>query len=137
MIYSENPLEMIEKVKNTRMKVGIAIKPQTPVENVIPYCHLIDMVLVMTVGKMMNDIDATEPGFGGQAFMESCLPKVSELRCLFPNLDIEVDGGIGPENIELAAKAGANVIVAGTSIFKSPSPQKTIQLLRQTVSKHQ
>lgn len=79
----------------------------------------------------------TEPGFGGQAFMESCLPKVSELRHRFPNLDIEVDGGLGPENIELAAKAGANVIVAGTSIFKSPSPKETIQFLRQTVAQYQ
>ncbi|KAF9375849.1 RIBULOSE-phosphate 3-epimerase, partial [Podila verticillata] len=76
-----------------------------------------DMCLVMTV----------EPGFGGQRFMAECMPKVAELRARYPNLDIEVDGGIARENIDAAAQAGANVIVAGTSIFKADDISGTIE----------
>lgn len=68
--------------------------------------------------------------------MESCLPKVKELRSKYPLLDIQVDGGITKDNIEAATKAGANVIVAGTSIFASPSPKDTITFFRETVLKN-
>lgn len=76
-----------------------------------------------------------EPGFGGQTFMHDCLAKVATLRQKFPGIDIQVDGGLAEENIEQAAKAGANVIVAGTSIFKSKDPAKTISFFRMTVDK--
>jgi ribulose-phosphate 3-epimerase len=85
------------------VKVGIALKPGTPVDAVLPFVDKIDMILVMTV----------EPGFGGQSFMPECMTKVDKLRSLYPNLDIEVDGGLSLKTIDQAAKAGANVIVAG------------------------
>ena len=83
------------------------------------------MVLVMTV----------EPGFGGQKFMASELPKVEELRKRYPELNIEVDGGLGPSTIDQAADAGANVIVAGSAVFGAPDPAAVISLLREAVEK--
>lgn len=83
------------------------------------------MVLVMTV----------EPGFGGQKFMASELPKVQALRERYPELNIEVDGGIGPATIDQAADAGANVIVAGSAVFGAKDPAQVIALLRETVQK--
>lgn len=88
-----------------------------------PSADLEQMVLVMTV----------EPGFGGQKFMASELPKVSALRKRFPDLDIEVDGGIGLATIEEAADAGANVIVAGTAVFGAKDPADVIRKLREAV----
>ncbi|KAJ3098878.1 hypothetical protein HDU97_003691 [Phlyctochytrium planicorne] len=123
---AKDPLDLIEKIHAAGMKAGIAVKPGTPIESVFGVADKADMVLVMTV----------EPGFGGQKFMDSCMPKVAALRAKFPNLDIEVDGGLGPDTIDKAAAAGANVIVAGTSIFKSPSPKDTIALLRESVQKN-
>ena len=120
-----DPAETIRKVRATGMKVGIAIKPKTPVEAVLPYVSSVDMVLVMTV----------EPGFGGQSFMADMMPKVRFLRDRFPTLDIEVDGGLASDTIDAAAKAGANVIVAGSSVFKSADPRATIAQLREAVDR--
>jgi len=83
------------------------------------------MILVMTV----------MPGFGGQKFMSSELPKVRELRRRYPELDIEVDGGLGPATIGLAAEAGANVIVAGSAVFGAQDPAAVVALLREAVEK--
>lgn len=83
------------------------------------------MVLIMTV----------EPGFGGQKFMASELPKVEALRKKYPNLNIEVDGGLGPATIGQAADAGANVIVAGSAVFGAQDPSEVITMLRETVNK--
>jgi ribulose-phosphate 3-epimerase len=83
------------------------------------------MVLIMTV----------EPGFGGQKFMASELPKIEALRKRYPDLNIEIDGGVGPSNIDQAADAGANIIVAGTAVFGAKDPSEVIQLLRDTVNK--
>lgn len=83
------------------------------------------MVLIMTV----------EPGFGGQKFMASELPKVAALRKAYPNLNIEVDGGLGLDTIDQAADAGANVIVAGSAIFGAESPGDVISKLREAVEK--
>ena len=80
------------------MRVGIALKPGTPVDAVLPFLDAVDLVLVMTV----------EPGFGGQAFMAEMLPKVRRLRQLRPGLSIQVDGGIGPANIAAAASTAAS-----------------------------
>ncbi|KAJ2800223.1 RIBULOSE-phosphate 3-epimerase [Coemansia guatemalensis] len=120
---TEDPAALIEKIHAKGMKAGMAIKPKTPVDVVYKYAPTLDQVLVMTV----------EPGFGGQSFMSDCMDKVRELRSKFPELDIEVDGGLAPENIEVAAKAGANVIVAGSSIFKASSPESVISLFRKTI----
>lgn len=81
------------------------------------------MVLVMTV----------EPGFGGQKFMASELPKVAELRKRYPELNIEVDGGLSLDTIDVAAEAGANVIVAGSAVFGAQDPGEVIKKLREAV----
>lgn len=95
----------------------------------IPNCNrtncLSQMVLVMTV----------HPGFGGQKFMASELPKVAALRERYPDLNIEVDGGLGLGTIEQAADAGANVIVAGSAVFGAQDPADVIAKLRQAVQK--
>ncbi len=85
----------------------------------------IQMVLVMTV----------HPGFGGQKFMASELPKVAELRKRYPDLNIEVDGGLGPGTIDQAADAGANVIVAGSAVFGAKDPAEVIAKLKEAVEK--
>merc|ERR1711865_1132825 len=123
---TNDPAALIQMIRDADMKVGMAIKPGTSVEACKQFVASVDMVLVMTV----------EPGFGGQSFMPSMMPKVRELRDEYPDLDIEVDGGLGPSTIEEAASAGANMIVAGSSVFKpNPGAVITIALLRQTVEK--
>ncbi|EFN83617.1 ribulose-phosphate 3-epimerase [Harpegnathos saltator] len=112
------------KIKEAGMKVGVALKPGTPVDVVCDYVNLADMILVMTV----------EPGFGGQKFIESMLQKVSWLRKNYPLLDIEVDGGVGLTTIESCAKAGANMIVSGTAIIGSTDQAKVITTLKNTVN---
>jgi ribulose-phosphate 3-epimerase len=86
------------KIREAGMKVGLALKPGTDVSVVTDYVELADMVLVMTV----------EPGFGGQMFMNDMMPKVKWLRQNYPELDIEVDGGVGPSNIDICAKVRYN-----------------------------
>lgn len=109
---TEQPQETIQKIRRLGKKVGITIKPGTEAEAVRPYLPLVDMVLIMTV----------EPGFGGQKLIPECLEKVRQVRAMLqdcPNPpDIEVDGGINLENVESAVAAGANVIVAGSAVFK-------------------
>lgn len=101
----------VEAIRSFGKKAGITIKPGTPAEAVEPYLELVDMVLVMTV----------EPGFGGQKLMPECLDKVKKVRGMILekklDVDIEVDGGITADNVELALNAGANVIVAGSAVF--------------------
>ena len=102
----------IDKIRATGKQVGITIKPATPAETVEPYLELVDMVLVMTV----------EPGFGGQKLIPECLNKVAVIRKMITDrglaTDLEVDGGIHLDNVALALDAGANVIVAGSAVFK-------------------
>lgn len=112
--------ETINKILSLGKKAGMAIKPATPIDEVVKYLDRLSMVLVMTV----------EPGFGGQSFMESTMPKVEAIRKINPDIDIEVDGGINAETIKIAAKAGANVFVAGSAVFKSENPAETIAILR-------
>jgi ribulose-phosphate 3-epimerase len=121
------PKELIAAIRVAGMQVGIALKPKTPASAVFDLCDhdLVDMVLVMTV----------EPGFGGQSFMLDMMPKVKELRTRYPNLNIQVDGGLAPSTIAPAAEAGANVIVAGTSIFRAPSRKQAADEMRGCVAK--
>ncbi|XP_062362752.1 ribulose-phosphate 3-epimerase isoform X3 [Cinclus cinclus] len=134
---TDNPGALIEDIRENGMKpcsctwiwlpfvqVGLAIKPGTTVEQLAPWANQIDMALVMTV----------EPGFGGQKFMEDMMPKVQWLRTQFPSLDIEVDGGVGPDTIHKCAEAGANMIVSGSAIMKSADPRSVINLLRNVCS---
>jgi ribulose-phosphate 3-epimerase len=116
---------LITKIKDAGMKVGIALKPGTDVSLVFPFVEQIDLVLIMTV----------EPGFGGQKLMESCLDKVKILRSKYPELEIQVDGGIGAENIEMVAKSGANNIVSGTGIFGAKDPGQAIKIMTDCVNK--
>lgn len=120
----DNVAEVCRKVREAGMKVGIAIKPNTPVEAVEKYIEMSDLVLVMTV----------EPGFGGQKFMENMMSKVKHLRTNYPSLNIEIDGGVGPANIDCCAKAGANWIVSGTGIIGATDQRAVIKQLRDSVS---
>lgn len=118
---SDNDIgETIEKILSLGKKAAVAVKPDTEIDVVFPYLDRLSMVLVMTV----------EPGFGGQSFMEGVMPKIEKLRAMGYKGDIEVDGGINPETIKTAAKAGANVFVAGSAVFKSENPNETISTLR-------
>ncbi|KAJ3227161.1 hypothetical protein HDU81_006883 [Chytriomyces hyalinus] len=120
-----DPAALIDKIHSLGMKAGVALKPATPVEAVLPFAEKADLILIMTV----------EPGFGGQSFMGSVMPKVKTLREKFPFLNVQVDGGLGlGETVETAATAGANVIVAGTSVFASSDPAAVILGLRNAVN---
>ena len=101
----------IELIKDAGVKVGVSIKPATPVNDISHLLEDVDMVLIMTV----------QPGFGGQKYLTECTEKIEELKEIIDreelNVDIEVDGGINDETIETAMKAGANVLVAGSYVF--------------------
>lgn len=112
--------QTIDKILSLGKKAALAIKPATPIDEVVKYLDKISMVLVMTV----------EPGFGGQSFMESTMPKIEAIRKINPDIDIEVDGGINADTVKIAAKAGANVFVAGSAVFKSENPAEIIALLK-------
>lgn len=113
----------LQKIHDSGVKVGLSIKPGTPVEQVLPYLQDIDMVLVMTV----------EPGFGGQKFMPDMIGKVQTLRKVIEEkglpVDIQVDGGINAETLPLVLEAGANVIVAGTAVLRGDIA-KNVETLR-------
>ncbi len=117
----KNPSRQIEFIKKNKLKAAISIKPKTPLDKIRSYLDKVDMVLIMTV----------EPGWAGQKFIESAMPKVKELRKLKPRLDIEVDGGINPYTAMVAYEAGANVFVAGTSIF---GKKDRVQAIREILS---
>ena len=117
--------KLIDAIKEQGMKVGITVKPGTSIEQVFPFVDQIDMVLVMTV----------EPGFSGQSFMADMMPKVSSLREKYPDLDIQVDGGLSPKTVDTATSAGANVIVAASAIFGSDDRKGVIDTLRSSVEK--
>lgn len=105
--------ETLSYIRSKGIKAAISVKPNTPIEKVFTYLDALDMVLIMTV----------EPGFGGQKLIPETLEKIRALREYCDkngyNIDIEVDGGIGPDNIGLLTSNGANVIVAGSAIFKA------------------
>ena len=108
----ENIKELISKIKTNNIKCGIAIKPATPWEELKPYLDDIDQIIIMTV----------EPGFGGQKFMEDQLLKINELKNYISNnqlqINLEVDGGVNYETGKKCVDAGANILVAGSFLFK-------------------
>ena len=110
----EDPEKVLTEIHALGAKAGLSVNPETLIETVFPYLDMVDMVLVMTVN----------PGFGGQKYIHDCTPKIKavadELKRLGleDKVDIEVDGGLGEDTIDEALEAGANVIVAGTAIFK-------------------
>ena len=104
--------ETLTKIRELGAKTGIAINPETPVSAVLPYMELVDMVLVMTV----------RPGFGGQKYIIECADKIKEFRRIidqsYPDVKLEIDGGVTLDNLEMNLAAGANVIVTGSAVFQ-------------------
>ncbi len=115
----ENPKEIIRLIKYFKKKAGVSIKPKTGIEAVSGILPMVDMVLVMTV----------EPGFAGQGFISDCLPKIEALRKVFRK-DIQVDGGLNDLTAAEVRLAGANVIVAGSSVFGTKDYALAIKKLR-------
>lgn len=120
----------LRAIREREVRVGLAISPATPVESIFPYLREIDMALIMTV----------VPGFGGQSMIPETLEKVRALRRYADRkklqLDIEVDGGLKPDNVALATAAGANVIVAGSAIFQAKRPRAVIAQMRNQADEH-
>ena len=120
----QNISDAIDIVKENGKKVGLALKPRTPASVLYPFIDRLNMALVMTV----------EPGFGGQAYIPESTEKIKELRQMLNekglDTDIEVDGGIKKDNLQMVLDAGANVIVAGSAIFKGDIEQNVKDFLR-------
>ncbi len=101
-----------ELTKKYNKKLGVAINPPTDISEIDPYLEYADMALVMTVN----------PGFGGQKFIDDCVDKIRYIKNKKNDIDIQVDGGINLENLSLVIEAGANIIVAGSSVFNTVNP---------------
>ncbi len=110
----------LQSIKASGAKAGVALNPGTDPSAIKYVLSETDMVLVMTVN----------PGFGGQKFIGDMTKKVAEVRAMAPGLDIEVDGGISSDNIDLVTRAGANVIVAGSAVFNAPCAKDEIENMR-------
>ena len=123
---TENLSASIKKIKELGKKAGVSLNPETKVSTIIDNLDKIDLVLIMSVN----------PGFGGQKFMPEVLEKIKKLKLIQKekniNFDIEIDGGINFENSKIAIEAGANILVSGTTIFKSNNGdiKKNIELLK-------
>jgi len=115
-----HPLRIIDKIKELGCQAGIVLNPGTPEEDIEFIAEHIDMALVMTVN----------PGFGGQAFIPDMLRKIQNIRAMMGDRDVEVDGGIDNATAPLAIEAGANVLVAGSYIFRHESYLEAIESLR-------
>lgn len=126
----KNCRQVLEYIREHSVKAGLAISPDTPYDVVLPLLDVVDMVLVMTVN----------PGFGGQSLIYGALDKVKAIKKYIDennlNIDIQVDGGINDKNVGLASSSGANVIVAGSAIFKAPKPRLAIAALREAINEN-
>jgi len=115
---------LIQEIRKAGIKVGVSIKPKTPVSDILEFLPLIDVVLIMTV----------EPGFGGQSFMYDMVSKISELRKIIDdnkhNCLIEIDGGINDKTAKICVDAGADVLVSGSYIFAAQNPQQVLKGLK-------
>ena len=109
----------LAEIRKAGKLAGVSLNPATPASALTPLLAGADTVLVMSVN----------PGFGGQSFMREVLPKIAEIRKIFVK-DIAVDGGVNPETARLAVAAGANVLVAGTAVFREPDARQAIQRLQ-------
>ena len=120
---TDDPLSIIDLIKSTGSKVGISLKPSTPISEIEPFFDKIDLVLVMSV----------DPGFGGQGYIEASTNRIIEIKqklveqCLQDRVLIEVDGGIKLHNAKEVLDAGADVLVAGSAIFGTDDPANTIK----------
>ncbi|MBR2354415.1 MAG: ribulose-phosphate 3-epimerase [Clostridia bacterium] len=126
----DDPSAVIRAIKESGAKVAMSVKPATPPEAVYPFLNDLDMVLVMTV----------EPGFGGQKLIPEMIAKVRALRTYAEDngiqIDIQVDGGVTGENLGMLTEAGANVIVAGSAIFRAENPEQVIETMRKEAELH-
>ena len=126
----DDPLSVVRYIHSGGVRAALSIKPATPPELLFPMMNELDMVLVMTV----------EPGFGGQKLIPETVQKVKVLRDYAEaqglKLDIEVDGGIGADNLYMLTEAGANVIVAGSAIFKAEDPDAVMRAMRKSADEH-
>ena len=115
---------VIDEIHSLGKRAGLSIKPGTPVKELVPYLDKVDMILVMTV----------EPGFGGQPFIEASYDRINAVRAMLAerglDTDIQVDGGITKENVRSVIAAGANVIVAGSTVYRGDAAQNTKDLLK-------
>ena len=121
---AEDPKAAIDEIHSCGKKAGIAIKPATPVSEIVPYLDDVEMVLIMTV----------EPGFGGQKLIPSSFDKIREVRKIITdrnlNVDVEVDGGVYTNNVKEILDAGANVIVSGSGVFKGNPSENVAEFRR-------
>ena len=115
-VEANNPRESLEKIQHKGIKSGIAFNPSTTKDEIIPLLDFADMILVMSV----------EPGYCGQSFHENAIDRVNFFKTNYPKKIIEVDGGVSTENSAILAKNGADILVAGSAIFKSDDPIETI-----------
>ena len=119
-----HPKRMIRKIRQLNVRPGIVLKPATPLKTLFPVLEDLDLVLIMSVN----------PGFGGQSFIPSTLKKIARLKKLIDQnqypLEIEVDGGVKIENIREVSRAGGDIFVVGTGIFKTNDYEETIRKLR-------
>ena len=127
---TDKVLETLRYIRSKGIKAAISVKPNTPIEEAFPYLCELDMVLIMTV----------EPGFGGQKLIPETLAKIKALKQYCDennyNIDIEVDGGIGPDNIGLLTSNGANIIVAGSAVFKAENYGEVISKMLSEAEKN-
>lgn len=117
----------IALIKKKGARAVISIKPATSLKTILQYLKKLDMVLIMSVN----------PGYAGQMFMPEIIPKIKELRRIDNNIDIEVDGGMNVDTVKEVVKAGANIIVAASAIFKSKDSVRAIKELRRVIIKCQ
>ncbi len=122
-VHPHQMFRVVSYIKHHGAKVGIALNPETSYKKIKPYLKLVDQVTVMTV----------HPGFYGKKFIKNMTNKIKTVRKLSKNIDIEVDGGINPDTIGLASKAGANKFVVGSYIQKSKDIRKSIKELKANV----
>lgn len=119
-----SPAELIDEIHRLGVRAGVALKPNTPAEAAFPYIEKADMILVMTV----------EPGYGGQGFIPEMIEKIRAIRAyaekIGRDIDIQVDGGINDKTAALVKEAGANVLVAGTYLFRAENMRAAAQLMR-------
>ena len=120
----ENIHEALRRIHAKGKKAGVVVKPKTPASAVLPFISECDLILVMTV----------EPGFGGQKFMADMMPKVQEIRryidAMNPGCELEVDGGVDPSTCKICVASGANVLVAGSAVYKASDIPARIRELR-------
>lgn len=119
-VEANNPLKALKYIKKNNIKAGIALNPSTAESSIEPFIDLVDLILVMSV----------EPGYCGQDFHEDAIERVKYYKKTYPNKIIEVDGGVSPLNSKRLADAGADILVAGSAIFKADDPIGIVKIMK-------